>query len=242
MDGKFFPRDILKLWCVFGSVRIQVKPMSKKITVLLADDHTILREATAELVKSQPDMEVVGQAGTGEETIALAESLEPDVVVMDVAMPRQNGLEATRQIVEQCPKTRVLVLSAHQDADHVIPLLEAGAISYLPKTVGLNELLDAIRSTSRGQSVLPPSVASVVVKRLAGVVEGSGKTGLTDRELEVLSLVAEGLTNDQIAQDLYLSTRTIEAHLTHIYYKLNVSSRTEAALLAVRKGWLNHKG
>jgi DNA-binding NarL/FixJ family response regulator len=215
--------------------------MKKKITVLLADDHTVLREATAELVMNQPDMEVVGQCGTGEETIALAERLKPDVVVMDIAMPRLNGLEATTQIVDRCPKTRVLVLSAHQDAEHIIPLLEAGAVSYLPKTVGLNDLLDAIRSTSLGQSVLPPSVASVVVKSLTGVVERDGKAGLTDRELEVLSLVAEGLTNDQIARILQLSTRTIEAHLTHIFNKLNVSSRTEAALLAVRKGWLNCK-
>jgi DNA-binding NarL/FixJ family response regulator len=212
--------------------------MRNKITVLLADDHTVLREATAELIKSQIDMEVVGQAGTGEETIALAGTLKPDVVVMDVAMPRRNGLEATRQIVVQCPETKVLVLSAHQDAEYVIPLLKAGALSYLPKTVGLNELLDAIRSTSRGESVLPPSIGSVVVKHLAGEIDSTGKVSLTDREMDVLSLVAEGLTNDQIAQNLHLSTRTVEAHLTHIYNKLNVSSRTEAALLALKKGWL----
>jgi len=215
--------------------------MKRKITVLLADDHVVLREATAELVKNQPDMEVVGQTGTGEETIALAESLQPDVIVMDIAMPRLDGLEATRQIVDRCPKTRVLVLSAHQDAEYVIPLLKAGAVSYLPKTVGLSELLDAIRATNRGESVLPPSVASVLVKCLAGAEDQGGKAGLTERELEVLGLVAEGLTNDQIARDLHLSTRTIEAHLTHIYNKLNVSSRTEAALLAVRKGWLARK-
>ncbi len=215
--------------------------MRRVITVLLADDHAVLREATAELIKNQPDMEVVGQAGTGEETIALAEALKPDVIVMDIAMPRRNGLEATQQIVARCPKTRVLVLSAHQDAEYVIPLLKAGALSYLPKTVGLNELLDAIRSTYRGESVLPPSIASVVVKRLSGELMQDGKETLTDRELDVLSLVAEGKTNDQIAHSLHLSTRTIEAHLTHIYNKLNVSSRTEAALLAVRKGWLKRQ-
>lgn len=153
--------------------------MGDKIRVLLADDHVMLREATAELVDHQPDMEVVGQAGTGEETIALTRALHPDVVVMDIAMPRGNGLEATRRIAAECPGTQVLVLTAHEDAEHVIPLLEAGALGYLPKTVSLNELLDAIRATSRGESVLPPSVASVVVQHLAGK-EGAAGRGRAD--------------------------------------------------------------
>jgi DNA-binding NarL/FixJ family response regulator len=212
--------------------------MEGKIRVLLADDHGVLREATAELVDHQPDMEVVGQAATGEETIALVRELGPDVVVMDIAMPRLDGLEATRHIVGECPGTRVLVLTAHEDAQYVIPLLEAGATGYLPKTVSLNELLDAIRATSRGESVLPPSVASVVVKHLARVTEPATDEELTSREMEVLRLLTEGLTNYQIARRLGLSTRTVEAHLTHIYAKLNVGSRTEAALLAQRKGWI----
>jgi NarL family two-component system response regulator LiaR len=212
--------------------------MKGKISVLLADDHVVLREATAELVNNQPDMKVIGQAGTGEEIITLAKEKHPDVIVMDIAMPRLDGLEATRQILAECTGTQILVLSAHQDAEHVIPLLEAGAIGYLPKTVSLNELLEAIRTTGRGESVLPPAIASVVVKRLSGALNANGNVGLTEREMEVLSLVAQGLTNDQIAQQMHLSTRTVEAHLTHIYNKLNVSSRTEAALLAMRKGWL----
>lgn len=149
----------------------QHSPMGDKIRVLLADDHTVLREAMAELVDHQPDMEVVGQAGTGEATIAQTKVLHPDVVVMDIAMPRIGGLEATRRIVAECPRTKVLVLTAHEDAEHVIPLLEAGARGYLPKTVSLNELLDAICATCRGEWVLPPSVASVVVQHLAGVRE-----------------------------------------------------------------------
>jgi len=215
--------------------------MRKKIKVLLADDHVVLREATAELVDNQADMMVVGQAGTGEQTVALAESLQPDVIVMDVAMPRLNGLEATRLVKVKCPSTRVLVLSAHHDSEHVIPLLEAGATSYLPKTVSLNELLEAIRSTERGESVLPSSVASVVVKHFSGDIDYEGRVNLTEREMEVLRLVTDGLSNDQIAKSLHLSTRTIEAHLTHIYSKLNVSSRTEAAMLVVRKGWLKNE-
>lgn len=212
--------------------------MTHKIRVLLADDHAVLREATAELVDHQPDMDVVGQAGTGEETIAQAKALRPDVVVMDIAMPRHNGLEATKRIVAECPDTKVLVLTAHEDAGHIIPLLEAGALGYLPKTVGLNELLDAIRVTNRGESVLPSAVASVVVQHLARKQDRVPEADLTEREIEVLCLLAQGLTNRQIAHELDLSTRTVEAHLTHIYTKLDVSSRIEAALVAQRRGWV----
>jgi NarL family two-component system response regulator LiaR len=215
-----------------------MEPAGSKIRVLLADDHVVLREATAELVDHQPDMEVVGQAGSGEETIARALALRPDVVVMDIAMPRLDGLEATRRIRSGCRDTRVLVLTAHEDADHVLSLLEAGAVGYLPKTVSLNQLLDAIRATSRGESVLPPSVASVVVRYLAGGTERAAGPDLTSREMEVLCLVAQGRSNRQIARALDLSVRTVEAHLTHIYAKLGVGSRTEAALLAQRRGWL----
>lgn len=213
--------------------------MGGRIRVLLADDHAVLREATAELVDHQPDMVVVGQAGTGEETVRLTRQLRPDVVVMDIAMPRGNGLEATRCIVGELPGTQVLVLTAHEDRDHVIPLLEAGAIGYLPKTVGLNELLDAIRAASRGESVLPPSIASVVVRHLSGTEWQTPETALTAREMQVLSLVSQGLSNQQVAHKLNLSVRTIEAHLTHIYNKLGVGSRTEAALLAQREGWFD---
>jgi DNA-binding NarL/FixJ family response regulator len=213
--------------------------MGSKIRVLLADDHTVLREATAELVDHQPDMVVVGQAGTGEETARLARQLRPDVIVMDIAMPRGNGLEATRQIAGELPGTHVLVLTAHEDRYHVITLLEAGAVGYLPKTVGLNELLAAIRAASQGESVLPPSVASVVVRHLSGAEEPAPKTPLTGREMEVLCLVSQGLSNRQVARKLNLSVRTIEAHLTHIYNKLGVGSRTEAAVLAQRRGWVS---
>jgi DNA-binding NarL/FixJ family response regulator len=216
----------------------EVGLMTVKISVLLADDHKVLREATAELIDHQPDMMVIGQVGTGEEAIEHVRDLQPNVVVMDIAMPRDNGLEATRQIVADFPETKVLVLSAHQDAEHVIPLLEAGAIGYLPKTVSLDELLAAIRATSMGESVLPTPIASLVVKHLSGELPQVKDDILTERELEILCLVARGFTNSQVAHQLHLSTRTIEAHLTHIFNKLNVNSRTEAALLAQRKGWI----
>ena len=209
--------------------------MVNKIRIFLADDHTVLREATAELLDHQTDMEVVGQAGTGEETVALVKALRPDIVVMDAAMPRMNGIEATRLIVSECPDTRVLVLSAHEDEEHVIPLLEAGATGYMPKTVSLDELIEAVRAARRGISVLPPTIASIVVHHISGDTDYVPPP-ITARETEVLLLVAQGLTNDQIAQRLNLSKRTIEAHLTHIYTKLNVYSRTEAVLLAQKKG------
>jgi DNA-binding NarL/FixJ family response regulator len=212
--------------------------MESKIRVLLADDHVVLREATAELIDHQPDMRVVGQAGTGQETVALARECCPDVIVMDIAMPRGDGLAATRQIAAECPAIRVLVLTAHEDEQHVVPLLEAGATGYLPKTIGLNELLEAIRATGRGESVLPPAVASVVVRHLAGKTSPAPQDALTPRELQVLRLLAKGQSNQQIARRLALSVRTIEAHLTHVYAKLGVGSRTEAVLVAQQTGLL----
>jgi len=207
--------------------------------VLLAEDHAVVREATAEVVDHQPDMRVVGQAGTGEEAVALARALRPDVVVMDIAMPRLNGLEATRQIAAQCPGCRVLVLTAREEERYIVQLLQAGAVGYLPKTVGLDELLEAIRAVARGESVLPPAVAAVVVRHMAGEeLPGEEARPLTERELEVLRLAAEGLTNYDIAQRLYISVRTVEAHLTHIYNKLGVSSRTEAVVRAIQRGWI----
>jgi DNA-binding NarL/FixJ family response regulator len=209
------------------------------ITVLLAEDHAVVREATAEVVDHQPDMRVVGQAGTGEEAVRLAHELRPDVVVMDIAMPNVDGLEATSRIVAECPSSRVLVLTARDEDSYVIRLLQAGALGYLPKTVALDDLLDAIRSVARGESVLPPEIASVVVRHLAGEELVKQDTApLTDRELEVLELAAQGLTNHEIAQRLYISVRTVEAHLTHVYNKLGVASRTEAVVHAMRRGWI----
>jgi DNA-binding NarL/FixJ family response regulator len=211
----------------------------KIITVLLAEDHTVVREATAEMIDHQADMQVVGQAGTGEEAVAMAYRLQPDVILMDVAMPRLNGLEATRQIAAECPDCRVLVLSAHEKQSYVIQLLQAGALGYLPKTVDLDELLEAIRAVARGESVLPPAIAAVVVRHVAGKPPPEERENpLTDREMEVLRLAAQGLTNYNIAQSLYISVRTVEAHLTHIYSKLGVSSRTEAVVRAMQESWI----
>lgn len=213
--------------------------MEEVITVLLAEDHAVVREATAEVIDHQPDMRVVGQVGTGVAAVRLAGEIRPDVVVMDIAMPHLNGLEATQRIVADAPECRVLVLTAREEEQYVINLLKAGATGYLPKTVDLGELLKAIRAVARGESVLPPAVASVVVRYLAGEEEfKESPPPLTDRELEVLALVAGGFINRDIAQRLHISVRTVEAHLTHIYNKLGVCSRTEAVVRAMQEGWL----
>jgi NarL family two-component system response regulator LiaR len=210
------------------------------IRVLLADDHTLVREATAEVLDHQPDMRVVGQAETGEEAVKLALELQADVAVMDIAMPRLNGLEATRRITADCPHCRVLALTAHDEERYIIPLLQAGAVGYLPKTVRLDQLLEAIRAAARGEAVLPPAIATVVVRHLMENRELADEPArpLTDRELNVLQLAAQGLTNYDIARRLYVSVRTVEAHLTHTYNKLGVSSRTEAVVHAMRQGWI----
>ncbi|MGD2147147.1 MAG: response regulator transcription factor [Anaerolineae bacterium] len=207
------------------------------ITVLLAEDHAVVREATAEIVDHQSDMRVVGQAGTGDEAVQLARRLRPDVVVMDIAMPHLDGLEATSRIAAECPACHVLVLTAREEEHYIIELLQAGAIGYLPKTVALDELLDAIRAVARGDSVLPPRIASVVVRHLTEEETTESRKGrLTDRELEVLELAGDGLTNHEIAQRLHISIRTVEAHLTHVYDKLGVASRTQAVVSGMQQG------
>ena len=209
------------------------------IRVLLAEDHAVVREATAEVINHQPDMEVVGQASNGEEAIVLAREHEPDVVVMDIAMPRLNGLEATRQIVADCTRCKVLVLTAREEEKYVIHLLQAGATGYLPKDVSLDEMLNTIRTVAKGQSVLPPEIAAIVMRHLQGEeIAEEEASPLTERELLVLQLVAKGLTNYDIAQRLYVSVRTVEAQLTRVYIKLDVGSRTEAVVHAIQRGWL----
>lgn len=208
------------------------------IRIVLAEDHIVVREATVEVLDHQPDMQVVGQAGNGEEAVALVCDLQPEVVIMDIAMPRLNGLEATRQILRECPHCRVLALTAHEEEAYVIQLLQAGAAGYLPKTVGLDDLLAAIRAVARGESVLPPSVATVVVRHIAGRPGEVQVEPLTERELQVLRLAARGLTNYDIAQRLYISVRTVESHLSNVYGKLGVGSRTEAVVYAMRQGWI----
>jgi DNA-binding NarL/FixJ family response regulator len=219
------------------------------ISLVLADDHAVVRAGTRQLLERQPDMQVVGEAADGEEAIRLVRELKPDVVVMDVRMPRVSGVEATRRIKQELPRVAVLVLTAHDDDEYVFALLQAGANGYLLKTAETDELVKAIRTVAAGQSTLDPTVAGKVVAQFASgrslpdLLAGARKDeydGLTERELEILKLVGKGLTNKKIGRELYISDRTVQAHLSNIFSKLGVESRTEAAMYAVRRGWVTN--
>src|SRR4030042_1897141 len=212
------------------------------IRILIADDHAFVREGTRRILEQEPDLEVVAEAGDGEEAVKLACDLKPHVALVDVAMPRIDGIEATRRIKALCPAVAVLVLSAYDDDQFIFGLLEAGAAGYLLKSVRGQEIVDAIRAVHAGESVLHPSVARKVLNRFAGI---SGKPRerksldlLTEREMEVLKMVTKGLSNKDIAEGLCLSVRTVQGHLANIFNKLRVSSRTEAVVHALKEGWV----
>jgi DNA-binding NarL/FixJ family response regulator len=214
----------------------------EKIGVLIADDHAVVRDGTRQILEQEPDLDVVGEAGDGEEAVRLAGSSRPDVVIMDVSMPKIDGIAATRQIKSAHPKLAVLVLSAFDDDQFVFSLLEAGAAGYLLKSVRGKELVEAIRAVNAGESVLHPAVARKVLNRF---VPPGGKALrhrpvdiLSERELDVLRLASQGLSNQDIADKLVLSLRTVQAHFSHIFNKLDVSSRTEAVVRALKEGWV----
>ena len=220
--------------------------MSQPIRVLLADDHVILRQGTAELLRKEADIEVIGEADDGQQAIDLTMRLRPEIIVMDVRMPVLSGIEATRRIREALPEVQVLVLTAYDDDQYVFSLMQAGASGYLLKTAPVSELVKAIRLVKSGESPLDPSIARKIVVRMADdqgsripVGEGGSPIpSLTFREQEVLQLLSRGLNNQAIAEALYVSDRTVQAHLTNIFAKMGVSSRLEAVLTAIRRGWL----
>ncbi|MBI2320916.1 MAG: response regulator transcription factor [Chloroflexi bacterium] len=213
-----------------------------KIRILLADDHAVLRAGLKMLINSQPDMDVVGEASDGATAVRQSETLEPDVVVMDIAMPGVNGLEATRQIRKRQQRTRVLALSMHANEEYLFQLLQAGGSGYVLKKAADVELLDAIRMVARGEIYLYPEVTKYLVRDyLQRLHEGDTNVALdtlTDREREVLRLVAEGYTTQEIAQQLVLSPKTVETHRAHIMDKLGLRSRSELVRYALRKGLL----
>ena len=219
------------------------------ISLVLADDHAVVRAGTRQLLERQLDMQVLGEAADGEEAVRLAKELKPDVVVMDVRMPKMSGVEATRRIKQETPEIAVLVLTAHDDDEYVFALLQTGANGYLLKTAETDELVRAIRTVAAGQSALDPTVAGKIVAQFArGQPLPDMLTnvkdeyeGLTERELEILRLVGKGLTNKKIGKQLYISDRTVQAHLSNVFSKLGVESRTEAAMYAVRQGWVTNE-
>jgi DNA-binding NarL/FixJ family response regulator len=205
------------------------------IRILLADDHALVRHGFRMILAAQPDMEIAGEAGNGREAVELAQKLKPDVVVMDVAMPELNGIEATRRIIELAPRARVLALSMHKDAVYVREILRAGARGYLLKDSADADLLAAVRAVAKGEGYLSPGVSDAVLSDYRRHVTDPLDL-LTSREREVLQLIAEGKTNKEIATSLSLSVYTVEAHRGRLMEKLNLHSTGELVRFAVRSG------
>ena len=215
---------------------------SNKTRILLADDHPLLRHALRNVLEKYDDFEVIAEASDGIEAVKFATELIPDVVIMDISMPNLNGLEATRQIKARCPAMAVLVLTVHSDKEHVLSILQAGAGGYLAKSVYGDEVIHAVRALVAGETVLSPSISRQVLKYAFQHITKplSLETGdkLTPREFEILRLAAKGISNQDIALKLNLSLRTVKGHLADLFLKLHVASRTEAAIVGLRKGIL----
>jgi len=213
-----------------------------RISVAIADDHALVRDGTKRILQVENDIEVIGEAGDGEEAVTMISSLKPDVAIVDISMPKLDGIEVTKRIKESSPATAVLILTAYDNDQFIFNLIEAGAAGYLLKSVRGQELVDAVRALHNGESVLHPLVARKVLDYFA---TGAGKPKkqesaemLTHRELEIMSLVTRGLSNKEIAEDLFLSMRTVQGHLGSIFSKLGVGSRTEAVVRVLKEGWV----
>jgi two-component system, NarL family, response regulator NreC len=212
----------------------------KKLRILLADDHIVVRTGLRALLERQPNLEVVGETENGRETVELAASLGPDVVVMDVAMPVLNGIEATKTIVTQRPATAVVILSMHADESYVMRALKAGARGYLLKDSAAADLISAIQAVSQNKSFFSPKVSRILAEDYVRVLKQKGAVDtydlLTSREREILQLLAEGKANKEVATVLNISPYTVETHRRHILEKLNLHNPAELILYAVRKG------
>jgi len=208
--------------------------MADVISVLIADDHPFVRHGLRTYLETLDDMEVAGEASDGGEAVELAGRLLPDVVLMDLVMPELDGVEATRRIREASPSTKVIALTSFDDDEKVFPAIKAGAAGYLLKDVHPAELAEAVRRASRGEALLAPSVAARLMQEVSG--ERPASAGLTERELEVLRLIARGMSNKLIARELVVSEKTVKTHVSNILAKLHLADRTQAALYAVREG------
>lgn len=216
--------------------------MKKDITILLAEDHVVVRESIRQALEREPNLKVVGEAGNGEEAVEMVGKLKPDVILMDISMPKLNGIEATKEIKAFQPGAKVLILTAYDFEQYIFPLLEAGAAGYLLKDVTSRELITAINTVHRGDVVLHPAIARKVMWRFQHTkdeyAEREASSLLTEREVAVLKMIAKGMSNSTIADELHLSVRTIESRLGTIFNKLGVGSRTEAVIQAIKRGWL----
>jgi NarL family two-component system response regulator LiaR len=212
--------------------------MTEAITVLVVDDHEVVRLGLRGYLDALPGFAVVGEAESGEAAIRLAAEHIPDVVLMDLVMPGMDGVEATRRVKNTSPRTQIVVLTSYHQDEHIFPALKAGATSYILKDIKMDELADAVRRAARGEATLHPSVAARVIQELHGPrgVELNPFTELTNREMEVLRLIANGLSNSEIAEELVISGNTVKGHVSNILSKLHLADRTQVAVYAWREG------
>ena len=210
-----------------------------KIRVLLADDHVIVREGICRLLESAKDIEVVAEAGDGEEAQSLVQKHLPDVAVLDIQMPKASGIEVTRWLRAHLPQVGVLILTAYNDDPYVMAVLQAGANGYVLKTANSDDLIEAVRDVNEGKSALDPSITKKLMSNLFRQADQKPIEPLTDRELDVLRMAAKGYTNKAIGIQLNISDRTVQGHLAHIFDKMQATSRTEAVMRAVSLGWIS---
>ncbi len=212
--------------------------MTELITVLIVDDHQVVRQGVRTFLEAQPDITVVAEAESGEVAAQLAAEFVPDVVLMDLLMPGMDGITATQQVKRISPRTQVIVLTSHHHSEYIFPAIRAGALSYLLKDASPRELVEAVRKAARGEVVLHSRVAARMVQELHGAHQDTPDplTTLSERELEVLRLVADGLANIEIAERLTISEKTVKSHVSNILGKLHLVDRTQAAVFAWREG------
>jgi len=214
-----------------------------KTRIMIADDHAMLREGMRNLLEKEKDFELVGEAADGEEAVRMGGKLKPDIIIMDIVMPKLNGVEATKQIKQVSPSTALLILTAYSDIRYIIGLLEAGACGYLLKNSPGKDVIRAIRAVRSGESVLDSEVTRKLVQRLASLSkspeEREANGQLTSREIEILKWAARGLSNKELSEKLFISLRTVKAHMTNIFNKLGCSSRTDAIIKGLKQGYID---
>ena len=217
--------------------------MKDNISVMIVDDHEMVRQGAAGYLEAQEDLHVIAEAASGEEAIVMAQELVPDVVLMDLVMPGLDGVETTRRLKDFSPRTQIIILTSFHEDEHIFPALQAGAISYLLKDVKATELVEAIRRAAAGEATLHPRVAERVIKEFRGGDPDRQRlfTDLTEREMEVLKLIAGGYSNQKIAAELVISVGTVKGHVSNILSKLHLADRTQAAVYAWKEGLIQRE-